>query len=462
MEGSRRLRESGLDLDDDHLHSEDLLSLDAADLGGGFEAILGNPPYIRHHLLSETMAERGRESARKIGIALNGRSDAWAYFCAHLITFLSAQGKLALVLPGSVLHADYAEPLLDALAAKTGEVQLIRMSDRLFPGVQERTVLLLIDRAKSSGGKVIYRRIAGLDGLRRALGRELQRPRRNGEGLRDSRLPWRLNATEAKVWEEVCARDVAQLGDLARIRIGVVTGANSFFVRSESEAEALGRRVGSVPIVSRGAWLNQTSWDQARQAEVTELPSRLLVFPPSEEGLSGRAREELRRGERENLDQRSHCARRSPWYAIKDTASPDLFLPYMASQPRQMVINVAKATCTNAIHRVWLQPDAGLSVRALAAASWSTLYRLSAELVGRSYGGGVLKLEPTEAKALRIVMGGEPELLGEITRAQKDGGLEAGRQLADQRLLVDGLGLKNKEVKILATAAAGLEELRCR
>ena len=257
-DGPSRLRESGLWLPEGHLRVADLLSLEAKELGGQFEAIVGNPPYIRHHLLEEELVVRGRESAKRLGIKLNGRSDAWAYFCAHLVTFLARGGRMALVLPGSVLQADYAKPLLEALAREEGEVQLVRIGERLFHRVQERTVLLLIDRSRPGGDPVIYRSIANLKGLgealkRRPRGRFAARANSATEELGRAGLPWPLSTKEAATWEEACASEgVLRLGEVAKVRIGVVTGANSFFVRSKMEAEALGKRVRSVPIVSEG------------------------------------------------------------------------------------------------------------------------------------------------------------------------------------------------------------------
>lgn len=444
----------------------DLLAFDPGRLGGTFDAILGNPPYIRHHLLSEELIERGRTSASRLGIDLNGRSDAWAYFCAHLVTFLAPGGRLALVLPGSVLQADYAVPLLNALAADKGEVQLIRIGERLFPGVQERTVVLLIDRGSSSGGRVIYRRIADLPGLRRAL-RNGSKGRPSAEasrGHRGARLPWRLTSAEAAAWEEICASElVSRLGELAKIRIGVVTGANGFFIRTEPEAKTLGKAIGTVPIVSRSAWLDRPRWSAAAQAAAANQRSRLLLFPNGEGGLSAAARAELRRAEKQGIHERSHCAKRSPWYTITDAKVPHLFLPYMGSGPRRLITNDAQATCSNAIHRVWLLPDTVLTTEAIAAGSWTTLYRLSAELQGRSYGGGVLKLEPgSGATGLRLPAVESTGLLQKIEVALKNEGPEAAEHLADRELLMEQLEITEADVDSLRKAAAKLEALRAR
>jgi adenine-specific DNA-methyltransferase len=454
-----RLRESGLRLPEKHLRKADLLSLTPEHLGGRFDAIIGNPPYIRHHLLTPDLAARGREGAERLGIKLNGRSDAWAYFCAHLVGFLADGGRLALVLPGSVLQAEYAKPLLEALAREDGEVQLVALGERVFRGVQEQTVLLLLDRSKQSGKPLAQRRIATVSGLGQALERQ---PRARSHGTGIGGFSWRLSAREEAVWERICATEgVSRLGELAKIRIGVVTGANSFFVRTPAGVAELGKRVDSVPIVPRGAWLAEPRWNSQSQKARASEPSRLVVFPSAQSGLSRAARNAIKAGEQEELHLRHHCGNREPWYAQEDTKAPDIFLPYMGSEPPRLVLNETGATCTNAIHRVWRLTESEVDLNALVAASWTTLYRLSAELVGRSYGGGVLKLEPTRAMALRLALPPGSSLeLKEIEHALDQGGAQEAVGLADERLLIEGLGISKKELTVLRTAAGRLRKQR--
>ncbi len=132
----------------------------------------------------------------------------------------------------------------------------------------------------------------------------------------------------------------------------------------------------------------------------------------------------------------------------------------MGSEPPRIAINEAGATCTNAIHRLWLKRPEGAGIHAIAAASWTTLYWLSAELVGRSYGGGVLKLEPTAATSLRITSVGGPELIDELVGAYKAGGVQEAQALADRRILIEGLGLSASAVGRLSDAARRLREAR--
>lgn len=473
-ESTKRVQASGLVAQPSQLQVGDLLGLEAKELGGRFGAIIGNPPYVRHHRLDEKLAERGRASARSLGIELNGRSDAWAYFCAHLTSFLQEDGRLALVLPGSILHADYAEPLLSALGTGHGETQLIRIRKRVFSGVQERTVVLLVDRSKTSNAEWIPRQLADVAALGRALkGQRRARAagtqslssqrtatRANRSRRDDTRLPWRLSRKEAELYEGMCAHEtVRKLGELVTIRIGVVTGANDFFVRSVDEVEALSDEVRSLPIVSRGRWLQAPRWRAADQRAVADKPSRLLLLDPTKKPGADLGKE-IEYAEHLGLHRRHHCSKREPWYAILDTQAPQLFLPYMGSTPPQLIVNDVGATCTNAVHRLQKLDTTKASIRAIAAGSWTTLYTLSAELAGRSYGGGVLKLEPGGAARTQLPLPSSAEMLGEIAEGYEQGGFEAARRAADHELLIVGLGLNYKELECLRNAARRLRELR--
>ena len=99
---------------------------------------------------------------------------------------------------------------------------------------------------------------------------------------------------------------------------------------------------------------------------------------------------------------------------------------------------------------------------AVAAASWTSLYRLSAELVGRSYGAGVLKLEPNEAVQLRLPIASPgAENLMQIDKAFRHGGVTSAEKEADRILLEDHLGLSADEVGVLRVASDELQRRRC-
>jgi hypothetical protein len=86
------------------------------------------------------------------------------------------------------------------------------------------------------------------------------------------------------------------------------------------------------------------------------------------------------------------------WWFLPSTAIPDAFMLRQIHDGPKIVLNAAKATCTDTIHRVRVAE--GVDAGWLAAASMNSLTFAFSEIRGRSYGGGVLELEPTEAEGL--------------------------------------------------------------
>lgn len=455
----------------EHLLNANVFEISPGDLcEQGFDGIVGNPPYVRHHLLTSEDKRLARACARKAGVDLGERADVWAYVVAHLLSFLSPGGRMGLLLPSSILHADYALPVLEALGMEGRRSRLIRVHEHQFPDVSERTVVLLVENAEGAG-EVAYDEVQDLDAFRRYLrrssrwsvGSALECSERSYSAVarRKTRMQWFLPPSVARLWDELTATpQVERLSSVATVRIGVVTGANRFFVRRQDDiAPLLGEGVRAVPALSRGGWPTRLTWTADDDAERSRSPSRLVVIDPLAQ-LTPELQRAVNAAEREGLHQTSHCRKREPWYALTDWAAPDLFLPYMAAEAPRLVVNLCGATCTNSIHRIWLgatsPPPADLAV-----ASWTSICRLSAELTGRSYGAGVLKLEVREANELQLpLVSGAGEHLAAIEQAFEDGGRDRARREADRLILRRGLGLTAREVQRLSDAAEALQRRR--
>jgi hypothetical protein len=141
---------------------------------------------------------------------------------------------------------------------------------------------------------------------------------------------------------------------------------------------------------------------------------------------------------------------RAPWWRVPIVRVPDLFLTYMDHDRPRLVTNAARVRHLNSLYGVALAPAArrlGRDLLPLASLNSATL--LGAEMVGRSYGGGLLKLEPNEADRLpvpapAVVRAAAAALRGirrEVDAALVRGELARAVELVDRVLLVEGLGL---------------------
>ncbi|WP_199789458.1 hypothetical protein [Sorangium cellulosum] len=149
---------------------------------------------------------------------------------------------------------------------------------------------------------------------------------------------------------------------------------------------------------------------------------------------------------------------------------PDLFLTYMNHDTPRLVWNQAGAAHLNSIHGVTLKRDRrelGADLLPLAVLNSATL--LGAELVGRSYGGGLLKVEPKEADRLPMPSPAALDAAGGALRALRpelaDHLLRSGRmaevvRAVDEVLLVHAANVRPGEVAALSEARARMAARR--
>ncbi|MGI6379306.1 MAG: N-6 DNA methylase [Anaerolineae bacterium] len=365
-----------------------------------FDAIVGNPPYIRHHSLSHQQRDAAVKAVESIGAKLSGRSSYWAYFAVYAMSFLKPGGRMALVLPGAFLHADYAAPVRQAITDSFGEVSIILLQDRVFDNTDEESVIVCGTDAHLAPRRLRIGSVSSLEQLRGALERPDQHLRTWSASGQTSYLSAIVPPEALDVLQRMRKGGEAVLaGNWVHARIGVVTGSNDFFVRSHNDLERDGIPIGySRPILRRSSHAKGLFATDERLGAFygSTGRSRLLVLPP-DEALPTRLQDYVEHGNTLGLCHRAKCRAREPWYSLPVPAIPPAFLSAMTADWPRIIINQSQYACTNNIyHLEWLRERDDSDWVRLALGSLSSASQLSAELVGRSYGGGVLKLEPRE------------------------------------------------------------------
>lgn len=355
------------------------------------DAVIGNPPYIRFHDFTGADRDKGLLRAQQMGVSLTRLASSWAPFVVHATAFLGDGGRLALVLPAELLHTDYGQPVRDLLLHRFGSVVIVAF-DRAVFGAQVDAVLLLASNDDRNGLRVVRvpdERV--LDTLDVAGDEHLPAV------VPAARWSRNLDAHAGAIYSAVEASGTAvPLGAIASVDIGFVSGADKFFVMTREEARSRGipddvltpaiRRPGDVPGLLASEGEVRVLLDLAHRPAPSVAP--LVAY--------------LREGEEAGISQRYKCRVRRPWYSVPlPRRRPEAFLPYMSHHAPRLIVNDVDAWSTNLVHGVslgLLAPPA----RALAVAMASSLTLLSAEVEGRSYGGGVLKLETKEAERLLV------------------------------------------------------------
>ncbi|MBB1073410.1 Eco57I restriction-modification methylase domain-containing protein [Rhodoferax sp. 4810] len=100
---------------------------------GGFDVIVGNPPYVRQ----ETLGERFKHYAKQVYRTYAGTADLFVYFIERSLNVLKPGGSYGVIVANKWLRANYGQPLR-AWLKKTPTHQLVELIDfgdlRVFQG----------------------------------------------------------------------------------------------------------------------------------------------------------------------------------------------------------------------------------------------------------------------------------------------------------------------------------------
>lgn len=432
-----------------------------------YDVVIGNPPYVRYQDFSGESRARSREAALRGGVALTGLASSWAAFTVHAAQFLKPGGRLGLVLPAELLTVNYATEVRRFLMTNFSRVDLVVFEERVFPGVQEEVVLLLADGY--GAGPTDHCRIyqtKNADDLTSAVTPRLWRPIPPGGKWTASLLTSETLAVYSELLGSESFTPLETWGDTT---LGMVTGNNRFFAMSPARVQQLGLAPSDLIRLSPpgSSHLRSLSFTSARLEELGDGGASTWLFRPTgEPSLAGLAL--IAEGEARETDQAYKCRVRRPWWRVPLVPPADLLLTYMNADTPRLCTNRARAHHLNSVHGVYLRSEhRALGTDVLPVAALNSMTLLGAEIVGRAYGGGMLKLEPKEADLLPVpsptftasTHKALAALRPQMIRHLNSGQLMQAAHLVDEVLLVGELGLAPSDLRALRQ---GHEELSAR
>ncbi|MBI4227978.1 MAG: N-6 DNA methylase [Candidatus Omnitrophica bacterium] len=374
-----------------------------------FNAIVANPPYVRHHRLSKGMKERLKIfAARTIGHPLDGRAGLHIYFLLRALQLLNRGGRLAFIMPADTCEGVFAPTLWRWITSRYALEAVVAFTPDAspFPGVDTNALVFFIKntvprahcwwaRCTQAGTTALKTWV--LSGFPETHGSALSVCRRTvSEGLMTglSRAPTSRGAGGP------C------LGDFARVVRGVATGANEFFLLTLEQASTLGIPNAFLrPAIAR---TRDTGGEEITNGTLRALrrsgrPTVLLALDgrPLEQ-FPGAVRAYLRHGETEGLPRHALLATRRPWYKMERRVVPPILFSYLGRRNSRFIRNTAGVIPLTGFLCVYPREDTPDFLEKLWAALRHPDTVANLALVGKSYGGGAIKVEPRALERLPL------------------------------------------------------------
>jgi len=362
---------------------------------------LGNPPYIRHHLL-ETGWKRWliREAGNR-GLAASQLAGLHVHFFLATVTKAAPGDIGAFITAAEWLDVNYGKLVRDLFVKDLGGRQIVVIEPTAMPFPDAATTAAITTFEIGSRSKTVSLcRVETLDEVGKPGSvREIRRERLEAEG-RWTHLTRPVKKGPAGYIE---------LGELCRVHRGQVTGANKVWIAGP-HSEGLPNSV-LYPTVTKARELFQVGKvlsDISSLRRVIDLPVDLTVFDKPLRRVIDRFLENARKL---GADQSYVASNRKAWWAVGLRKPAPILATYMARRPPAFVLNTGAARHINVAHGLYPREvmDIGCLTQLAEFLSGGVLMSQ-----GRTYAGGLTKFEPREMERLLVP---SPELLAQTRGA---------------------------------------------
>ncbi|MFZ1597874.1 MAG: Eco57I restriction-modification methylase domain-containing protein, partial [Anaerolineae bacterium] len=374
-----------------------------------FSAIVANPPYIRHHRISQ----ESKEQLKRLGVlttgkTLDGRAGLHVYFLIRALSLLEQDGRLAFIMPADTCEGKFARDLWRWISTSFALDAVVTFAPAAspFPGVDTNPLIFFLRKAKPRATFLWARcceskteTLKTWVGSNFAItpGKALVVTERNlSEGLATglSRPP-AVNQTGLYV-----------LGDFVHVMRGIATGANEFFFMTDEQAQKTG--IPGEYFIRAVGRTRDVPTDEITQMTIESLralgrPTLLLTLAGDpHEAFPETIRNFLREGEAMGLPQRPLISQRKPWYRMETRAAPPFLFAYLGRRHSRFIRNTAKIIPLTGFLCVYPKSSDPDYLKRL----WGILSHpdtiANLAIVGKSYGDGSIKVEPRSLERLPI------------------------------------------------------------
>ena len=356
----------------------------------GPRLFIGNPPYVRHHLISSEWKEWLVASSRTLGVREASQlAGLHAYFFVATAQRMREGDYGTFVTAAEWLDVNYGRIVRDLFSGVLGgqSLTLVEPTARVFPDAAT-TAAISCFHSTPVRSAIHLRRVSELTELKSLAG---------GKPVRRERLEAASRWTPLTRAPRKEPEGYIELGELCRVHRGQVTGANKVWIAG-AHATGLPASVlfASVTRAKELISAGRALTDATLLKRVIDLPVDL----DSLERNDRRAVESFLKVARKMGADKGYVARnRKAWWAVGLREPAPMLTTYMARRPPAFVRNMTDARHINIAHGVYPRDllDVGL-LDALARYLTNTVTQAE----GRTYAGGLTKFEPGEIERLLV------------------------------------------------------------
>ena len=364
------------------------------DFGRHYGNIVCNPPYLRFQKFLNR-DEVFRMFRERLDVKLSGYTNIASAFLVKSISELREEGRLAYILPSEFLNSGYGA-LVKEWLIKDGHLDSIievMCENEAFGEVTTSVCIVLYDSARKIE-RVSFRRIASLEDISNVMHRPPVRTVSRAQ--LDINDKWGKFFVPAAESVRPAENLLTRLSEYGRFSRGIATGANDFFILSESDISKNGLSMHScIPCVTRSQQLTGLIFTDENFGALAHADKTVYLFSPGEEPDEP-SRQYIRRGEEKGYNNGFITRHRSPWYKTESREVSPILLNVFSRAGYKVVRNYSSALSLTNFHCFYPHRLRDSYVDWLFLYLHSGVGRKLLSLSKRRYGNSLDKFEPND------------------------------------------------------------------
>ncbi|WP_233964670.1 N-6 DNA methylase [Pectobacterium versatile] len=431
-----------------------------------FDAVIGNPPFIRYQFLEKPFQEQTELVFKTLDLKFTKHTNAWVPFLLSSLALLKDGGRMGMVIPSEIIHVMHAQPLRTYMGNVCSKIVIIDPKEIWFENTLQGAVIIFAEKKENSEIPTEGVGIVSVEGFgfldespedlfKNALGI-------NGETIEGKWTKAVLEKNELSLIKKILSHKmVHKFKDIAKVDVGIVTGANDFFLVDNETVSKYNLEEYAFPMFGRSQHCPGIVYDKSQHYynQSQGLPTNFLYITEEFEKLPRKVKDYIELGEAEKYHERYKCRIRKPWYKVPSIYSTEIGMLKRCHDSPRLILNQVGAYTTDTAYRV---TSTFTNAENLVCSFLNPLTAIIAELEGRYYGGGVLELVPSEIEKLYIpILNENKSDMALLNQLVKDGKIDQVMQMQGE-LIFSQLECSFEEINQLVMIWKKLRDRRQR
>lgn len=373
-----------------------------------FDAIIANPPYIRHHRLSaETKASLKKMSEKIIGWPIDGRAGLHVYFILQSLILLKPKGRLAFIVPADTFEGVFAKQLWEWITQHYRLEAVITFAPEASPfqKVDTNPIIIFIKNEEPIENYFWVQCLKPeINSLEEWIQSDFTALTPTDElQIIPAKIKTSLDIGFSRNPNNISSEEY-KLSDFARVMRGIATGDNDYFFLTRSQAKKYEIEPEFLfPAIGRTRDVDSEIIDDEILNSLDKKGRPTLLFSPDGRDIKRfpiHTQKYLLKGEEMGIHRKKLVSTRKPWYKMETRIPPPIIFAYLGRRNCRFILNKANVLPLTSFLAIY--PKENIPPEKLFRILNHPKVIQNLFLVGKSYGDGAVKVEPRALENLPI------------------------------------------------------------